>query len=44
MLEKYVEKLDCKLKYSKLLMKIYTEVHGKNADDPKFKGFFKFKC
>lgn len=43
-LEKYVEILDSKLKYSKLLMKIYAEVHGKNVDDPEMQGFFKFKC
>lgn len=36
--------LDSKFKYSKLSMKIYAEVNGKNVDDPKFKGFFKFKC
>lgn len=43
-IEKYVELLDSKLKYSKLLMKIYAEVNGKSADDPELQAFFKFKC
>ena len=43
-LEKYVEILDSKLKYSKLLMHIYAQVNGKSVDDPDLKQFFKFKC
>ena len=43
-LEKYVDILDSKLKYSKLLMQIYAQVNGKNADDPDLQQFFKFKC
>ena len=43
-LEKYVDILDSKLKYSKLLMQIYAQVNGKNVDDPDLQQFFKFKC
>ena len=43
-LEKYVETLDSKFKYSKLLMQIYAEVNGKSVDDPDLQAFFKFKC
>lgn len=43
-IEKYVEILDSKLKYSKLLMNIYAEVNGKDVNDPDLQGFFKFKC
>lgn len=43
-LEKYVEILDSKLKYSKLLMQIYAQVNGKTVDDPDLQQFFKFKC
>ncbi|CAB4036016.1 uncharacterized protein LOC110043988, partial [Paramuricea clavata] len=43
-LEKYVDILDSKLQYSKLLMQIYAQVNGKNVDDPDLQQFFKFKC
>ncbi len=43
-LEKYVDILDSKLKYSKLLMQIYAQVNGKSVDDPDLQQFFKFKC
>ncbi|XP_028398612.1 uncharacterized protein LOC114522180 [Dendronephthya gigantea] len=43
-LEKYVDILDSKLKYSKLLMQIYAQVNGKSIDDPDLQQFFKFKC
>ena len=43
-LDKYVEILDSKLKYSKLLMEIYAQVNGKTVDDPDLQQFFKFKC
>eukprot|EP00051_Salpingoeca_urceolata_P024392 m.428022 g.428022 ORF g.428022 m.428022 type:complete len:96 (-) comp20230_c0_seq31:39-326(-) len=43
-IEKYVQVLDDKLKYSAMLKEIYAKVNGKTVDDPDLVAFFKFKC
>ena len=42
-LEKYINILDSKLKYSKMLRQIYAAVNGKDVDDKDLEAFFKFK-
>lgn len=43
-LERYINILEDKLKYSKLLCRIYAGVNNKDIDDPDLQAFFKFKC
>ena len=42
-LEKYITILDNKLKYNKLLCRVYAGVNYKNIDDSDLQAFFKFK-